>query len=187
MAEEEYQNRGYVYVLSNPSMPGVVKVGRSKIGGKHRAQQIYTTGVPEPFRLEFEVMVDDASEVEALAHERLSFCRVNGSREFFRCEVMDAIWVVGEIWSDQVQMAFAPYELVWDEGDANWLAHRLGAERGINAHTFTVLNAIMEEMTVEIAAELWEKHQKKLRDREAKRNAIVCEPSWSKILNGNFA
>jgi len=42
--------QGYVYILTNPSMPGLVKIGRSKNGGRKRASDLYQTGVPTPFR-----------------------------------------------------------------------------------------------------------------------------------------
>lgn len=75
--------RGYVYVLTNPSMPGCVKVGRSAHGGQRRASQLYQTGVPAPFALHFKMLFDDASEGELRAHEIRGYCRSNGSREFF--------------------------------------------------------------------------------------------------------
>lgn len=75
--------KGYVYVLSNPSMPGIVKIGRSVAGGKSRARDMYQTGVPEPFILEFEVLCDDYVNAEAAAHDLLVHHRLNNSREFF--------------------------------------------------------------------------------------------------------
>lgn len=54
-------SKGYVYILSNPSMPGILKIGRSINGGKGRADALYKndTGVASPFALEFEMIFDD--------------------------------------------------------------------------------------------------------------------------------
>ena len=75
-------------------MPGFVKIGRSIHGGKKRAKDLYQTGVPTPFNLEFEILVEYPSEVEALAHESLAKFRVNGSREFFKVSVAEAREVI---------------------------------------------------------------------------------------------
>lgn len=83
--------KGYVYVLSNESMPGIVKIGKSTRGGRHRAKEIYQTGVPTPFALEFEMMFDDSDEGETLVHEALWDRRISKTREFFRVEVGEAV------------------------------------------------------------------------------------------------
>ena len=82
---------GYVYILSNPSMPGLLKIGRSIHGGRSRAKDIYQTGVPTPFKLEFEIYAEDCVECEMLVHEELCNERVSESREFFRVEINDAV------------------------------------------------------------------------------------------------
>jgi hypothetical protein len=82
---------GYVYVLSNPSMPGLVKIGRSINGGEERAKAIYQTGVPTPFKLEFELYSTCHEHLEAIAHDRLHEHRVNQYREFFRIDVYECI------------------------------------------------------------------------------------------------
>lgn len=82
---------GYIYVLSNPAMPGLVKIGRSIHGGEKRAKGLYQTGVPEPFKLEFEMLVADVSYLEKAVHERLEDSRVSGRREFFKIEVSEAV------------------------------------------------------------------------------------------------
>ena len=168
MAGKEYQKPGYVYVLSNPSMPGAVKIGRSKAGGKSRAQQMYTTGVPTPFVLEFEILVSNAEEVEVAVHEHLQGFRVNGSREFFACEVQDAIVAVMTEYAGYVGQSVAPGETVWDDGDLNWLTHLLKREKGVDAHPFEVHQAITMEMTVDVAAALWEKHQERMKNRKSR-------------------
>jgi hypothetical protein len=81
---------GYVYILSNPSMPGLLKIGRSVNGGQSRAKNMYQTGVPSPFVLEFEMLVDCPEDVEALAHEALQGNRPSRSREFFSVDLMTA-------------------------------------------------------------------------------------------------
>lgn len=84
-------SKGYVYVLSNPSIPGLLKIGRSKNGGGKRAVDLYQTGVPTPFVLEFEVLVEDAHQAEILTHEALKENRVNTGREFFQVDITQAI------------------------------------------------------------------------------------------------
>lgn len=85
--------KGYVYVLSNPSMPGLVKIGRSKVSGNSRASQLYKgdTGVPTPFELEFECLFDDYAEAELALHDELDHLRVNPKREFFKMDVDEAV------------------------------------------------------------------------------------------------
>ncbi len=96
---------GYVYVLSNDSMPGVVKIGRSINGGQHRAKAIFSTGVPTPFYLEFEILVDDAVIIEQTVHECLEHCRVSSAREFFRCDVREAIRTIMNEYASYIDLA----------------------------------------------------------------------------------
>jgi hypothetical protein len=83
-----------VYVLSNPSMPGLIKIGRTVAVDQRITQLSCVTSVPLPFVLEYEdVPVDDA-EVERIAHRLLAAHRVNPAREFFRVSVELAIETV---------------------------------------------------------------------------------------------
>ena len=67
-------NEGIVYVLTNPAMPGMVKIGRTgrEIGA--RLSDLYTTGVPLPFECEYAARVKDQNEVESAFH--LAYRRV---------------------------------------------------------------------------------------------------------------
>lgn len=82
---------GYVYVLSNPAMPGILKIGKSVRGGRHRAAELFSTGVPSHFNLEFEIFVNDPFCIERAAHDALTDRRVSVGREFFRCDPSEAI------------------------------------------------------------------------------------------------
>lgn len=80
-------SRGYVYVLTNPAMPGLVKIGRTTACVNGRAAQLYQTGVPQPFEVAFSILSPDCEEMELRAHERFANERLNASREFFKVDV----------------------------------------------------------------------------------------------------
>jgi hypothetical protein len=84
-----------VYVLTNPAMPGMVKIGRtSQDDAKTRIDQLYTTGVPVPFNLEFVCKVPNSEEVEKALHFAFGPHRVNPKREFFTIEAAQAIAIL---------------------------------------------------------------------------------------------
>lgn len=89
-------SEGWVYVLSNASMKGMVKIGFSTVGAKFRVKDLYTTGVPTPFKIQYEVRVFNCEELEKLVHQRLKKYRVTANREFFKIDVPVAISVVQE-------------------------------------------------------------------------------------------
>lgn len=64
--------RGWVYVISNESMPGVVKVGYSFKDPKERAEELAYTGAPTPYLVHF--------ALELAAHQRLDRVRINDRR-----------------------------------------------------------------------------------------------------------
>ncbi len=77
----------FVYVLSNEAMPELVKIGvTSADDPKTRVDQLYGTGVPLPFTVEFAGRVADASEVERALHTAFRDKRINPKREFFRVD-----------------------------------------------------------------------------------------------------
>tara|TARA_Y100001970_G_C14244493_1_gene867113 strand:- start:2111 stop:3010 length:900 start_codon:yes stop_codon:yes gene_type:complete len=76
-------NSGTVYIISNPAMPGLVKIGKT-INLEARLQSLYSSGVPMPFRCIYAKEVDNYSEVERKLHKGLNSHRENSNREFFR-------------------------------------------------------------------------------------------------------
>lgn len=84
-----------VYVLTNPAMPGLVKIGRtSQDDANSRIAQLYTTGVPFPFKLEFACRVANPDEVEQALHQAFAPNRVNPKREFFEIDASQAIAIL---------------------------------------------------------------------------------------------
>lgn len=80
-------SKGYVYVLTNPAMPGLVKIGRTTGDPEVRAAQLRSTGVPMPFEVKCSVLSPDCIELEEEMHDFFAEYRVCGSREFFNLEI----------------------------------------------------------------------------------------------------
>lgn len=85
----------FVYVLTNESMPGLVKIGMTDDTSTNaRIGQLYTTGVPLPFNLEYACEVPNARQVEQALHVAFAPHRINARREFFRMEPEQAIAIL---------------------------------------------------------------------------------------------
>ena len=88
-------NLSIVYVLTNPAMPGLVKIGRTDGDDVNpRVTQLYTTGVPFPFTVEFACRVPNPDEVEAALHHAFNPNRINPKREFFQIDPSQAIGIL---------------------------------------------------------------------------------------------
>jgi hypothetical protein len=76
-------------------MPGLVKIGQTTQDDANvRIGQLYTTGVPVPFSIEYACRVDNPVEVEKALHIAFGPHRVNPRREFFRIEPDQAIAIL---------------------------------------------------------------------------------------------
>jgi T5orf172 domain len=88
---------GFVYVLTNPSMPGMVKIGCTTRSVADRCGELNSaTGVPSPFVVETYFESSEPEMDEAQVHKRLQSERVEG-REFFRVSVPEAIQAIRSI------------------------------------------------------------------------------------------
>ena len=85
---------GYVYILVNRSMPGLIKIGRTKRDCSKRARELQSTGVPTPFDVAFEIYADDHEAIETKLLNELSEFRVSGNREFFNYPIPRAIKIL---------------------------------------------------------------------------------------------
>lgn len=86
MSRETCPRSGFVYVLTNPAMPEIVKIGRTNRSVEARAEELWTTGVPAPFEVYCEVKFPDCHLAEAIAHREFDEFRFSKSREFFSTE-----------------------------------------------------------------------------------------------------
>ena len=83
---------GFVYILSDASMPGCVKIGFSTGDPVDRVAELsQPAGFRKPFRIEYWCLTYDVEQVEVLLHEALAKHRVKESRELFRVDLSTAI------------------------------------------------------------------------------------------------
>ena len=84
---------GIVYLLTNPVMPGLVKIGMTtREDMDARMKELYSTGVPVPFECQFACRVkkSDCVKIEKALHTAFEPQRINANREFFRIQVNQA-------------------------------------------------------------------------------------------------
>jgi hypothetical protein len=75
---------GFVYFLTNPSMPGLTKVGMTTKHPIERMEELSrSTACPTPFEMLAFFDTSDPQEAERAIHVGLSDYRVNEYREFF--------------------------------------------------------------------------------------------------------
>lgn len=135
--------RGYVYLLINPSMEGLVKIGKTTRDPAGRARELSAaTGIPTPFVLAYDAFFADCSAAEEFVHALLEQkgYRVSSNREFFTAPLNEAIKAVSEaervfghliansqstITEDDPADAKLPWEEVLGLADASYYGHDL--------------------------------------------------------------
>jgi hypothetical protein len=80
---EQARKGGYVYILTNPAMPGLVKIGSTTLAPESRARQLSTTGVPRPFQVVAYHRFEDEMRAERELQSVFRQHRVHSSREFY--------------------------------------------------------------------------------------------------------
>ncbi len=91
------KEKGIVYVLTNPAMPGLVKIGMtSRLDIDARMKELYSTGVPVPFECAYacEVKSSDCVKIEKALHKAFDPNRINANREFFSINPAQAIAIL---------------------------------------------------------------------------------------------
>ena len=88
---------GWVYVLTNEAMPGLVKVGCTSKTPEIRAEELSgETSAPGPFAVAYAAFVSSHKQVETIIHRELKAAGFHHTpekpkKEFFKCDPLDAI------------------------------------------------------------------------------------------------
>jgi len=105
----------YIYICSNESIPGKVKIGKTEICPHKRIAALQTTGVPAPFELIFSAEVNDCHVAEREIHSALSNFRSAQNREFFNIGPEDAV--------KEILAILDEYKLHFSAKDSNCQTH----------------------------------------------------------------
>lgn len=103
---------GYLYCLSNQSMPGILKVGMTERTPEIRLNEANSSDTwrpPTPYKIEFAKKVYNPKQKETTLHTLLSQYteRINPKREFFRVskEEVNTFFdlIDGDLWIERVE------------------------------------------------------------------------------------
>lgn len=138
-----------VYVLTNAAMPGLVKIGyTTQVDANSRIAQLYSTGVPVPFELQYACKVQNAEEVEKALHIAFSPQRINTKREFFKIEPEQVIAILKLLHTEDASAEIEQQPTQLDQESIN-ASEQLKAKRP---------NMNFLEMGIPIGAELHSVH-----------------------------
>jgi hypothetical protein len=76
--------RGYLYVLTNEALPGLVKIGYSTKDPSLRRGELSNTSIPQNFVLYYEVLIDNPFDAEQAIHRQLKAINAHSGKEFFK-------------------------------------------------------------------------------------------------------
>lgn len=90
--------KGFVYVLDNPSLEGMVKIGATTKSPSKRCWELSSsTSIPTPFNIVYSQPSMNPFKVESIVHAMLDEYRVNKNREFFNVDADKTINLIEDI------------------------------------------------------------------------------------------
>ena len=90
--------RGWVYIITIKSMPGLIKVGYSLKDPVLRANELDNNGSPHSYIIQYEVLVYEPREIEQRVHFALSDFRE--TKGWFRCSLSESVTAIRKIIGD---------------------------------------------------------------------------------------
>jgi hypothetical protein len=139
----------YLYVLSNKSMPGLLKVGYTRRDPARRVRELSSTEVPTPFEIRLVLIVRSGADSEMKAHRVLGRYRKNKNREFFECSEEEAIGLI----LDTIEFERVDWRYTHRNSSIGALVHlelseQLGSIRSARAEIGKELNRLGAETTM---------------------------------------
>jgi len=136
---------GYLYILSNEFSPGLLKIGFTTKSVEERASELYTTGVPTKFTIDYKIKITDPFFWESKVHKALADKRIN--KEWFKLSLEDAIKVINAvvgsepIFAAKISEVYDIEKLVDDatEEGYDYYFRKLTNDRALYMHAIVVL------------------------------------------------
>lgn len=80
MLPEDFRSNGFIYVLSNPSMQGIYKIGMTVRSVEERVKELSrSTSIPTPFKIESVFHSENPFRDEQEIHQALAQFRISDS------------------------------------------------------------------------------------------------------------
>lgn len=114
MKQNSKAYKGWVYIYTNPSLNGLVKIGFTAKTPQLRVKEQDQAGLPYSHELVYEALVFDAQRVEQRVHKALK--DNNENKEWFNCTVSEAIKKIREIAGDSLLLEEVGCEYFEAEG-----------------------------------------------------------------------
>jgi len=117
------EGKGWIYIFSNPSMPGLLQIGQTNSNVESVLKKLDTTSVANPFKKEYEALIVESKQVEKKVHSELEKYRVRKNRRFFKCSPQTAATSVIEA-TQELDLKILHDELFFtpshEDPDAGW-------------------------------------------------------------------
>jgi len=108
-ADNTFESKGFVYVLSTKAIPDLLKIGFSLKHPAIRAQELSGSGMPHPYRVEYCAFLNNPYETEQAIHGALA--HKHEAKEFFRISAEEAILAISTV------IRGTGHEILYEEGD----------------------------------------------------------------------
>ena len=95
--------KGFLYVMSNPMHPSLLKIGQTSKDPNIRRSDLNSSGVPEEFIIEYYAFVEDYVQLELEVHTELNEVRYKENREFFEISVQEAVNSIRSVAGDRIE------------------------------------------------------------------------------------
>ena len=98
--QRKCRGAGYVYILTNKCLKGMVKIGMTSRPVNTRSKELFNTSLPMPFDEFASLKTSKFVEVEDLVHRiltKLTRKRVNESREFYKIKPGEALEILEDV------------------------------------------------------------------------------------------
>ena len=117
------EGKGWIYIFSNPSMPGLLQIGQTDSNVESVLKKLDTTSVANPFKKEYEALIVESKQVEKKVHLELDKYRVRKNRKFFKCSPQTAATSVREV-TQELDLKILHDEIFFrpshEDPDAGW-------------------------------------------------------------------
>ena len=117
------EGKGWIYIFSNPSMPGLLQIGQTDSNVESVLKKLDTTSVANPFKKEYEALIVESKQVEKKVHSELDKYRVRKNRKFFKCSPQTAAKRIREL-TQELDLKILHDEIFFtpthEDPDAGW-------------------------------------------------------------------